>query len=620
MKGNRKNRGVIVLEQLEGRQMFAVTLLAPLPPAPVLPAGGGAQYADAGNVGGASAGARLAPLAVATPAAPKNLRVTSSDLTSVSLAFDAPIVNGVVYRVAESSDGVNFNHIGDTPGTTYTATGLTPGTKLWFEVRAANGTVYSNYSNVVSTTVPAPVAPANLRVTSADLTSVSLAFDAPVVNGVVYRVAESSDGVNFNHIGDTAGTTYTATGLTPGANVFFEVRAAFGTVYSNYSNILDTTVPAPVPPANLRITSADFTSVSLAFDAPAVNGVVYRVAESSDGVNFNHIGDTSGNTFTATGLTPGTKVFFEVRAAFGTVYSNYSNVVSTTLAIPTPAAPTNLRITASDATSVSVAFDAPIVNGVVYRVAESTDGVNFNHIGDTAGTTYTATGLTPGTTVFFEVRAANGTVYSNYSNIVSTTLVIPAPSAPKNLRVSSSDATSVSLEFDAPITSGVNYHVSESFDGEDFVEIGVTSDTTYKATNLAPGTKVWFEVRAAHGTVYSNYSNVVSKTVVLAMPTALKASVNYNGPLLSPGEVVLTWTNGDRNATINIVRSTDGVHFQSIAAVGPGVTTYTDTSGLQSGTKYYYEIRSMVTTMGRSYFSAYTSSVSATPQWYVLRV
>lgn len=69
-----------------------------------------------------------------------------------------------------------------------------------------------------------------------------------------------------------------------------------------------------------------------------------------------------------------------------------------------------------------------------FIVERSTDGVNFNNIGNTSNLSYVDSDLPPNTTYYYGIVAANSAGYSPMSNIVSIItapdIIIPIPYAP----------------------------------------------------------------------------------------------------------------------------------------------------------------------------------------------
>jgi hypothetical protein len=234
-------------------------------------------------------------------------------------------------------------------GTTYTATGLTNGTKYYFTVEAVNAMGSSAASNEASATPAAaatvPGAPTGLGATAGN-TTVALSWSAPLSNGgsaiTGYNVFEgtSPGGEALTPVNSSliSGTTYTATGLTNGTKYYFTVKAVNAVGSSAASNEASAT-PATVPgaPTGLGATAGN-TTVALSWSAPLSNGgsaiTGYNVfegtspgGEAGTPVNSSLI---SGTTYTATGLTNGTKYYFTVKAVNAVGSSAASNEASAT--------------------------------------------------------------------------------------------------------------------------------------------------------------------------------------------------------------------------------------------------------------------------------------------------
>jgi hypothetical protein len=275
--------------------------------------------------------------------------------------------------------------------------------------------------------------------------------------------------------------------------------------------------PPAVPTAPTNLTaSVAAQSVDLTWTDNSNNETGFRIAVSLDGgATWNNFGTVGANvtSFNATGLQPGTRYLFKVRAANGDVYSDYTNTVDVTTLLEPPAAPTNL--TASVATrSVNLTWTDNSNNETGFRIAISLDGgATWSNVGTVGAnvTSFNVTALQPGTRYLFKVRAANGDVYSDYTNTVDVTTLAKPPAAPTNLTASVA-AQSVDLSWTDNSNNETGFRIAISLDGgATWSNVGTVGAnvTSFNVTGLKPGTRYLFKVRAANGTLYSDYSNTV---------------------------------------------------------------------------------------------------------------
>jgi chitodextrinase len=160
------------------------------------------------------------------PTAPASLTATATGATTASLSWTASTDNVGVTSYTISRGGTA---IGTVPGssTTFSDTGLTPGTAYTYQVTASDaaGNVSPPSSPATVTTqsdTTPPSAPGTPTATSVTSSQVSLAWTASSDNvGVVgYRVVR-----NGSVIASAAGTSYTDSTVSPGTTYTYQVIA-----------------------------------------------------------------------------------------------------------------------------------------------------------------------------------------------------------------------------------------------------------------------------------------------------------------------------------------------------------------------------------------------------------
>src|SRR2546426_73745 len=207
-------------------------------------------------------------------------------------------------------------------------------------------------------------------------------------------------------------------------DVAIEVKASGSGV-----NTTTNTATAPQPPTGLTATAASSSQISFSWAAPTNNGgsaitgyKIYRSTSSGTETGYVNLGNVT--SYTNTIVTPGVTYFYKVRAVNSVGLSPLSNEASATP--PTlPSAPQNLQAT-TGVGNVALTWDAPSSNSgspitgyKIYRSTSSGTETGYVNLGNV--TSYTNTGVTPGVTYFYKVRAVNSVGLSPLSNEASAT-------------------------------------------------------------------------------------------------------------------------------------------------------------------------------------------------------
>jgi hypothetical protein len=228
--------------------------------------------------------------------------------------------------------------------------------------------------------------------------------------------------------------------------------------------------------------------------------------------------------------------------------------------------------------------------------------------------TWTLTGLTPGTTYWFRVRATY-IDSSAYSNNASATTLPPNPPAPTNLVATPVSGSEVDLTWTDNATNETSYTVQRAPDNNGVAGAYATiatlgaNATSYNNTGLAANTTYWYRVRVTNAGGSSPFT-VTNATTLIAPPVppsglAAKATTNAT-------TATLTWTDNSIDETgfrIELAPDVGGVAgaYTEIGTVAANVKTYTATA-LTGATKYWFRVRAY-STYGNS---AYTNESNMT--------
>ena len=182
-----------------------------------------------------------------------------------------------------------------------------------------------------------------------------------------------------------------------------------------------------------------------------------------------------------------------------------------------PAAPTGLTAAPGDA-SASLSWTASS-GATSYTLLQSmSSGGTYSAVASgLAGTTYTVTGLTNGTTYYYEVEAVNSAGTSAPSSSASVTPSAPAspPATPGGLTATGGSGQ-VSLSW-STVTGAVYYGILRgSGPGGPFALIASPAGTTYTDTGLQSTTTYYYEVEAVNSAGSSSPSAAVSATTLTA--------------------------------------------------------------------------------------------------------
>jgi transcriptional regulator CtsR len=314
--------------------------------------------------------------------------------------------------------------------------------------------------------------------------------------------------------------------------------------------------------------------------------------------------------FTDTGLKRDTTYWYRVSAYNGAGDPLYSNVAgATTFPFPPSDRPTDLEATAVTDTQINLSWTYNAVNEKGFKIERRTSAGDFQQIGQVGAgiITYADTGLVPGVTYTYRVRAYNDGGNSEYSKETSATTG-GVPSAPKDLKAIAVSGSQINLTWADTSNNEAGFKIERKSGSGGFSQITTLdpNSTAFSDTKLSAGIYYTYRIRAyndAGDSAYSAEAGAETGVIPIA-PSGLSAKV------VSDSRIDLSWKDNSNNENgFKIERKASGGSFKEIASVGKNATSYSDTSGLSAGITYTYRVKAY-NNIGDSDYSAAASAVT----------
>ncbi|MBX3103128.1 MAG: fibronectin type III domain-containing protein, partial [Bacteroidetes bacterium] len=529
--------------------------------------------------------------------------------------------------------GYNPFHAGAVTSTT--VTGLDPSTLYYYRVRAVNPCDTSAYSSPARTAttlaIPAPGAQAAI-----DVSECSFRARWTVATATLgYRLDVSTDPdfgagtLVVDNLFVAAGTlNYVVTGLTGGTPYYYRVRSehACGTSLSNANTMVLTLPNVPTPNSAAATLPACFSFRANWQTAASATGYTLDVSTVSDFSTFvpGYQNLILGAVLLrdVTGLDPGTTYYYRVRAFNAcdtSAYSTTQSAVTYTIpTVPVSLAADNLnscgfRARWNVSTSVPAStftYWLDISEASDFSTFLTVGATTYNNLNNGTTTTRTITGLTPGGTYYYRVRASNTCGTSASSDVITVT-VDPIPAAPVATAATSLTSCQFVANWNAtgglPAPTAYLLDVSTESDFSTFLTVGATTynglnngtTRTRTITGLTPGGTYYYRVRSTNACGTTDNSNVITVTL-----PALPAAPVPSGPtVLTSCSFTANWAAslGTPAATAYLLDVSTESDFSTFLTVGAttynglntGTTTSRSITGLTPGVTYYYRVRSV---------------------------
>jgi phosphodiesterase/alkaline phosphatase D-like protein len=490
------------------------------------------------NASGASPNSPNPTSVITTPPPPALNTATLMTTTSFTASWNAATgATGYRVDVATNAGFTNFvplhndKAVPATP-TELEVTGLTSGVTYYYRVRAVNSGGTSGTQGVTEV-VTLPLAPDATPASQVGQTAFTANWNS-VQSATHYFIDVSTDlsfanlVVDFDNL-QVNGLTTNVTGLSGNATYYYRVRAANASGSSADSDII-TVLTAPSAPVATDALTPTLSSFVATWNA-VTNATAYKV-DVSTASNFpSFVPGFEDATATTTslnvsGLTPGTIYHYRVRATNGSGTSDNSNVISQ---ITIPAAPATEEADAIEQTSFTAKWQtATGATEFFVDVFDEGDDILPGYENVSVGTEtelLVDTGVEPGTTYSYVVRAINSAGTSSNS---AARDVLTLPPTPVVLVPVISGRIDFKARWQAS-KSATGYLITiRNKDGNPLgggftnSDVGNSLEATITVNADAEGAVFFYEVKARNGSGDSPYSDqMIVNTPAVTFPSIL---------------------------------------------------------------------------------------------------
>jgi len=392
-----------------------------------------------------------------------------------------------------------------------TGHGLEDGKTYWYRIVSYNKEdKQGNMTEPVSgSSRQKPKPPANFRVVSSAVRSISLAWDRhPDSEIKKYRIYRNSavdgDFKLVKEISDRSETEYTdkdksGEKIRDGQKYYYRMTAvnSGGSESELTAPVSGVTFGPPPGPTSIQVSSGMVKQVVISWKAlsgPEVIGYAIYRGESPDSLKLiKKIRKRGASKFKDAGgwdkrLKDGTKYYYTVRSINTVGVESMTEEIAEAITKPVPAAPVGMSATQNEVGKTTLSWSPNEEPDIAsYRIlrSESSNG-KFRTIGSTVEAMFKDVDLKNGASYYYQIQAIDKDgLVSEPSKTVETTTK-PTPSAPLGLEASAAKS-SVTLSWTANQEPDIDHYVIYSVGIFGRHKIGTTKSSSYIVEKLKSG-------------------------------------------------------------------------------------------------------------------------------------
>jgi len=482
---------------------------------------------------------------------------------------------------------------------------------LCFPTPIKESTSSVSYSREVLSSLTLPIS--KLTASSSGYNSNRISWEAiKGASGYELYSAKGSS-TTFTLIKTQTTTAYTHSSLSTNTRYAYKLRyyilSGSTKKYSAYSTVVYST-PLPSMPTNLNVVSSGYNSLKISWNS--VYGATGYQVSYSRSLNGPYIAlsNVSSTYTTLSNLKTNELIYVSVKAyrtvSYRFVYGSSSSIVSSR---PLPSAPSVSGVSLNT-TTIKLTWSA--VSGATgYRLmAYNTLTKSDIFLKDVEGLSTSIGGLKTGSDPMIRVYAytlINGEKILGAPSSFIHTLPIPEPVS--NLKVSSTNVSSISLSW-SPVSGASAYEIYRSTSSSGtYLKIGTSNTISYTSLGLSFYKTYYYKVKAyTKVNEVAVYGSISSYVYAKTVPSKVELSVNPT----SSTSTRLSWPSISGVSGYEISYAVTNTYFRVLKTVSSNYYTH---SSLKIGIKYSYKVRAYKLYGTTKIYGPYSSTIISIPDY-----